>query len=301
MPSIQTNNVTLEYEILGDESGPPLLLIMGLGMQMIGWPEGFCAKLVEAGFRVIRFDNRDVGLSTKLDHLGTPNIPIEFIKFMMRLPLKSPYLIDDMAKDAAGLLDQLGVAQAHVVGASLGGMIAQNLAANFPGKVLSLTSIMSTTGRRSLPGPTAKARRALLTPPAKRGDVEGAIARMKNVFRAIGSVGFIESEAALDDLCGRHVRRSYHPPGSARQLMAIAASGDRTNVVRRIVAPTLVIHGKDDPLVPVAAGIDTAREIGRAKLCVIEGMGHDLPTQLHQRLVDEIAGHCRTKGEELLG
>ncbi len=293
MPSAQTNNVTLEYEILGPENGTPLLLIMGLGMQMIGWPEGFCAKLVDAGFRVIRFDNRDVGLSTKLDHLGTPNIPIEFIKFMMRLPLKSPYLIDDMAQDAAGLLDQLGITKAHIVGASLGGMIAQNLAANFPGKVASLTSIMSTTGRRSLPGPTSKARRALLTPPAKRGDIDGAILRMKNVFRAIGSPGFIESEAALDDLCGRHVRRAYHPPGSARQLMAIAASGDRTSTVRRIAAPTLVIHGKDDPLVPVAAGIDTAREIRHAKLCVIEGMGHDLPTGLHQRLVDEIAGHCR--------
>jgi pimeloyl-ACP methyl ester carboxylesterase len=197
-----------------------------------------------------------------------------------------------MAQDAAGLLDQLGIAQAHIVGASLGGMIAQNLAANFPGKVLSLTSIMSTTGRRSLPGPTSKARRALLTPPAKRGDIAGAIVRMKNVFRAIGSPGFIESEAALDDLCGRHVRRSYHPSGSARQLMAIAASGDRTDAVRRITAPTLVIHGKDDPLVPIAAGIDTAREIRHAKLCVIEGMGHDLPSQLHQRLVDEIAGHC---------
>ena len=292
MPTIQTNNITLEYEILGPDNGTPLLLIMGLGMQMIGWPEGFCAKLVNAGFRVIRFDNRDVGLSTKLDHLGAPNVPLEFIKFMMRLPLKSPYLIDDMARDAAGLLDQLGLERVHVVGASMGGMIAQNLAAHFPEKVLSLTSIMSTTGRRSLPGPTSKARRALLTPPAKRGDIDGAIARMKSVFRSIGSPGFHESEAALDDLCGRHVRRSYHPPGSARQLIAIAASGDRTKAVRRITAPTLVIHGKDDPLVPFAAGVDTAREIRRAKLCVIDGMGHDLPTGLHQRLVDEIAGHC---------
>ncbi len=292
MPSIQTNGVTLEYEILGDDNATPLLLIMGLGMHMIGWPEGFCAKLVDAGFRVIRFDNRDIGLSTKLDHLGSPNVPVEFLKFMVRLPLKAPYLIDDMARDTAGLMDQLGIARAHVVGASMGGMIAQNLAANFPEKVLSLTSIMSTTGRRSLPGPTSKARRALLTPPAKRGDIDGAIARMKSVFTTIGSPGFTESEAALDNLCSRHVRRSYHPPGSARQLIAIAASGDRTQAIRRIVAPTLVIHGKDDPLVPVAAGIDTAREIRHAKLCVIDGMGHDLPTGLHQRLVDEIAGHC---------
>jgi len=292
MPTVQTNGITLEYEILGADNATPLLLIMGLGMQMIGWPEGFCAKLVDAGFRVIRFDNRDVGLSTKLDHLGSPNVPLEFIKFMMRLPLKAPYLIDDMARDAAGLLDQLGISGAHVVGASMGGMIAQNLAAHFPEKVLSLTSIMSSTGRRSLPGPTSKARRALLTPPAKRGDIDGAIARMKSVFTAIGSPGFIETDATLDDLCARHVRRSYHPPGSARQLIAIAASGDRTKTVRRITARTLVVHGKDDPLVPVAAGIDTAREIPHAKLCVIDGMGHDLPTGLHQRLVDEIAGHC---------
>jgi len=296
MPSISSNGLTLEYEILGADDAPPLLLVMGLGMQMIAWPDSFCEKLVDHGFRVIRFDNRDVGLSTKLDHLGTPNIPLEFVKNLLHIPLNAPYFINDMAADAAGLLDALGIARAHVVGASLGGMIAQNLAANFPHKVASLTSIMSTTGRRSLPGPTRKARNAILTMPAKKGDIAGAVRRMKKVIRAIGSPGFPEDEITLELFCERHVRRSYHPPGAARQLMAIAASGDRTKAVRRIVAPTLVIHGKDDPLVPVACGIETSREIPAARLSVIAGMGHDLPVGLHQRLADEIAAHCRATG-----
>ena len=293
MSSAQVNNLSLEYEILGRDDAPPLLLIMGLGMQLVAWPDAFCAQLVAQGFRVIRFDNRDVGLSTKLDHLGTPNVPIEFAKFMLRLPLKGPYYIDDMANDAAGLLSALGIARAHIVGASMGGMIAQNLAANHPHKVQSLTSIMSTTGRRSLPGPTWKARTALLAPPAKRGDIAGAVARMKKVFRVIGSPGFPEDETILTELCERHVRRDSHPPGMARQLVAIAASGDRTAVLRRIGAPTLVIHGEADPLLPVAAGIDTAAAIRNAKLTRIAGMGHDFPSGLHQRLVEEIATHCR--------
>ncbi len=292
MSSIQANGITLEYEIFGPATAPPLLLVMGLSMQMIAWPDPFCQMLVDKGFRVIRFDNRDVGLSSKFDHLGTPNIPLEFLKHVMRLPLKAQYLINDMAADTAGLLDALQIEAAHIVGVSMGGMIGQNLAANFPRRVLSLTSIMSTTGRRSLPGPTSKARRAMMMPPAKRGDVAVAVARMKAVIRAIGSVGFPEDEATLNDFCERHVRRNYYPAGGARQLMAIAASGDRTAAIRRITAPTLVIHGKDDPLVPVAAGIETAREIPNAKLSVIAGMGHDLPVGLHARLADEIAAHC---------
>jgi proline iminopeptidase len=296
MPKIHTNNIDLEYEILGDENAPPLLLIMGLGMQMVAWPESFCAALVNAGFRVIRFDNRDVGLSTKLHHFGSPNIALEFVKYMMRLPLNAPYRIDDMARDTAGLIDALNIPNAHVVGASMGGMIAQNLAAHFPHKVASLTSLMSTTGRRSLPGPTRNARNAILTPPAPRDDVNAAIARMKKVFRAIGSPGFPEPEATLHDLCERHTTRAYDPSGVARQLVAISATGDRTDVVRRINTPTLVLHGRDDPLLPVQCGIETAQQIPGAKLVVIDGMGHDLPTALHVRLAKEIAAHCHTAG-----
>ncbi|HEX9390429.1 MAG TPA: alpha/beta hydrolase [Usitatibacteraceae bacterium] len=293
MSSVQVNGLQLEYEIIGDATALPLLLIMGLGMQMIAWPDPFCVLLAARGFRVIRFDNRDVGLSTKFGQAGMPNVPLEFAKYMLRLPMKSPYYIDDMSRDAAGLLDALGIARAHVVGASMGGMIAQNLAAHFPHKVQSLTSIMSTTGRRSLPGPTWKARNALLAPPARRGDIPGAIARMKKVLRVIGSPGFPEDDAVLDAMCERHVLRSNYPQGVARQLVAVAASGDRSRVLKTITAPTLVIHGQNDPLLPVAAGIDTARVIPQAKLSVIPGMGHDLPVGLHARLVEEIAAHCR--------
>jgi pimeloyl-ACP methyl ester carboxylesterase len=292
MPSITANSLTFEYEIVGDENAPPLLLIMGLGMQLVGWPDTFVSHLVAAGFRVIRLDNRDVGLSSKLDHLGTPNMTIEAAKFMMGFKLNAPYYIDDMARDAAAFLDAIGVAHAHIVGASMGGMIAQNLAATFPEKVQSLTSIMSSTGRRSLPSPTWNARRVLFIKPARRGDIEGATSRMQTIFRTIGSPGFVEEESTLRAFCRRHVERSYHPPGTARQMLAIAASGDRTNVIRRITARALVIHGKDDPLLPVAHGIETAREIPNAKLSIIPGMGHDLPAALHLRLAEEITAHC---------
>ena len=187
MTAIQADLVSLEYESFGPASDPAILLVMGLGMQMIMWPDAFCEMLVAKGFRVVRFDNRDAGLSTQLDHLGMPSLGIATLKFLLRLPLKAPYLVGDMARDTAALLAALGIERAHVVGASMGGMIGQNLAADFPGRVLTLTSIMSTTGKRSLPGPTAKARRALLTPPARRGDIEGATVRLMNVLRAIGS------------------------------------------------------------------------------------------------------------------
>ena len=293
MPSVAANGLNLEYEIIGREDAPPLLLIMGLGMQLVAWPDAFYAMLAEAGFRVIRFDNRDVGLSTKLDHLGAPNVAFEFAKYMLHLPLKSSYYIDDMAHDTAELLAALNIKRAHIVGASMGGMIAQNMAANFPQQVQSLTSIMSTTGRRSLPGPTWKARSAMLTPPARKGDIDAAVARMKKIFRTIGSPGYPEDEATFSYFCERHVRRDSYPPGFARQLLAVAASGDRTSVLERITAPTLVIHGEADPLLPAAAGIDSARVIPGASLSVIPGMGHDIPSGLHRRLVDEIVAHCR--------
>lgn len=297
MPSAPANGLTLEYESLGDPLNPPVVLVMGLGVQMILWPDAFCEMLVQQGFRVIRFDNRDVGLSTKLDHLGVPNVGFETLKHLLHLPLKAPYLIDDMARDTLGLIDALGLARPHLVGASLGGMIAQNLVARFPGRVASLTSIMSTTGRRSLPPPTWRARRAILRKPARRGDYEGAVAILMDTLRAIASRTYPPDEAWLRDVCERHIRRSYHPPGLARQLVAIAASGDRSKVVREIRAPTLVLHGSEDPLLPVAHGEATARVIqeggGNCVFTVVEGMGHDLPTPLWPRLAQEIGEHCR--------
>lgn len=297
MPSVNANGVTLEYESIGDPSEPPMVLIMGLGVQMILWPDEFCALLAAGGFRVIRFDNRDAGLSSSLDHFGTPHVVLEYAKYLMHLPVNAPYLIDDMAKDTAALLDVLGIMRAHVVGASMGGMVAQNLAAAFPEKVASLTSIMSTTGSRKLPPPTVKATRALLQPLSKKGDIEASTRRFMNVLRAIGSRTNPTDEAELRDMCERHSRRAQNPSGQLRQLVAIAASGDRTAVVRRIKAPTLVIHGVEDPLVPIACGEATARAIreggGDAVFVAIEGMGHDLPRPLWPRLADLVVAHCR--------
>ena len=297
MPSIAANGLTFEYDTRGNPADPVILLVMGLGVQMVLWPEAFCDALAARGFRVVRFDNRDIGLSTKLDHLGTPRIALEAIKYTLHLRLKSPYLIDDMVRDTAALMDALGIARAHVVGASMGGMIAQNLAVLDPAKVASLTSIMSTTGSRRLPPPTSRARRAMLMSPAKAGDIEGATVRMMKLLRAIGSRTHPAEEGSLRALCERHVRRSYYPPGVARQLVAIAATGDRTEIVKRIQAPTLVLHGDEDPLLPPPCGEATARAIreggGRAELGTVRGMGHDLPEPLLPQLVDAIATHCR--------
>ena len=296
MPSIQTDKVSLEYESFGNPADPTIVLVMGLGMQLIMWPEQLCEMLAAKGFHVVRFDNRDVGLSSHLDHLGSPNIALATLKYLLRLPLKADYLIDDMARDTAALLDALGIARAHLVGASMGGMIAQNLAANAPAKVASLTSIMSTTGNRSLPPPTSRARRALLRAPAKPGDVEGAVRRLRSVLRDIGSQTHPAEEGYLRDLCERHVRRSYDPAGVARHLIAVAASGDRTTVVRRIKGPTLVLHGDEDPLLRPACGEETARVIrdagGDVKLEIIGGMGHDLPVPLLPQLAERIVEHC---------
>jgi proline iminopeptidase len=296
VPSIQTDKVSLEYESSGNPADPPIVLVMGLGMQLIMWPQQLCEMLAAKGFHVVRFDNRDVGLSSHLDDLGVPNIVLATLKYLLRLPMKAAYLIDDMARDTAALLDALGTSRAHVVGASMGGMIAQNLAANAPAKVASLTSIMSTTGKRSLPQPTSRARRALLRAPAKRGDVEGATRRLMSVLREIGSQTHPAEESYLREICERHVRRSYDPAGVARQLIAVAASGDRTAVVRRIKVPTLVLHGDEDPLLRPACGEETARVIreagGDVKLEIIRGMGHDLPVPLLPQLAERIVEHC---------
>lgn len=277
---------------------------------MIAWPQPFCDALVAKGFYVIRFDNRDVGLSTHFHEAEHQNMLWGAAKFMLGLPIKSAYSLNDMADDTHQLLKALNIPRAHVVGASMGGMIAQQLAARAPEAVLSLVSIMSTTGRRSLPGPTSAARRALMIKPAKRGDVEGAVTRMLGVLAAIGSPirdaagkplhGATEADLQAEAAVRRqfalaHTQRDYYPPGSARQIFAIAAAGDRRADIARIKAPTLVIHGALDPLVPVAAGRDTAATIPNAKLKIIEGMGHDLPPRLFSQLADAIGLHCLNK------
>ena len=297
MPQITANGLGFEYESLGNAQDPAVLLVMGLGVQMILWPDALCEMLVAKGFRVVRFDNRDIGLSAKLDHLGVPNITLAALKFALHLPLKAPYYIEDMAADTEALMGALGIGRAHVVGASMGGMIAQNLAVRAPGKVASLVSLMSTTGNRRLPPPTSRARRALFLPLPKQGDIEGATRRMMKLLRLIGSRTLPAEEGYLRALCERHVRRSFHPPGAARQLVAIAASGDRTPVVKRIRVPTLVLHGDEDPLLLPACGEATAKAIreggGDARFEAIKGMGHDLPVQVLPQLADRIAEHCR--------
>lgn len=297
MPTVQSNGLTLHYEEQGRPEDPVMLLVMGLGVQLVFWPDEFCAALASHGFRVIRFDNRDVGLSTKLDHLPEPNIALAAIRYALNMKLKAPYYIDDMARDAEGLMDGLGIARAHVIGASMGGMIAQNLAANAPGKVASLTSIMSTTGARNLPRPTNRAFRALLLSPAKVGQTEAAIERMVKLLRIIFSQTYAADDKWLRAFAERHVRRSYYPAGAGRQLLSIAASGDRTEVVKRIKAPTLVIHGDEDPLVRSPCAEATVCAItaggGQATLRVMHGMAHDLPMPLIAEIAGAIAAHCR--------
>jgi pimeloyl-ACP methyl ester carboxylesterase len=297
MPNIDANGISLHYESIGNDADPPLLLIMGLGVQMILWPDAFCAQLAAHGFRVIRFDNRDVGLSTHMHHLGVPNIPLEYVKFMMRIPVAAKYSLVDMADDTAGLLSALNIPKAHIVGMSMGGMIGQNFAVRHPEKIATLTSIMSTTGRRSLPQARLRAMRAILSRPAKLGDTEAAIKRMVRVLQTIGSQTYPADIDYLRELCTRHVMRSNDPRGAARQIAAIAAADDRTQIVRMIKAPTLVLHGEEDPLVPYAAGIETARCIreggGDAKLSILRGMGHDIPVVLWPQLIEEIVAHVR--------
>lgn len=296
MAAIGSNGITLEFESLGDPTAPAVLLVMGLGMQMIAWPDPFCDRLVAAGFRVVRFDNRDSGLSSKLGQLGIPRIGRSMLRAFMGLPVRSPYGLDDMARDTVGLLDALGVLSAHVVGASMGGMISQLVAANHPERVLSLTSIMSTTGARHLRQPTMRVRRELLRRPADPTSVDSIVENYVHLYGVIASPGYPTPPDELRARIRRGVERSYYPAGFLRQLSAILASGDRSAVLGRITCPTLVIHGKADPLVPVDGGIDTARNIRDAKLLLLDGFGHDFPAQLHERIAGEIAAHARAVG-----
>ncbi|MDQ1923390.1 alpha/beta fold hydrolase [Massilia pseudoviolaceinigra] len=295
MPILTANGIRIAYETAGDPKDTPLLLIMGLGMQLTAWPDDFVDGLVELGFYVIRFDNRDSGLSTKFDHAGTPSLPLAWLKKLVRWPLRSAYTLADMADDALGVLSALGVARAHVVGASMGGMIAQILAARHPERVISLTSIMSDSGRRGLPGPTREARAVLMRPARNARDLDSLVTHMVHTMRVIGSPAYPTPERLLRERIARSIKRNVCPGGVARQLVAIAATGDRSELLKSIRVRTLVIHGAADPLVPLAGGQDTARLIPGARLDVIEGMGHDLPPQLIERLIALIDAHAHGK------
>lgn len=297
MPTLTANGIRIAFDTAGDAKSTPVLLLHGLGMQLTAWPEEFVEGLVELGFYVIRFDHRDCGLSSKFDRAGKPNSVWSWLKSRLKLPLRPAYGLDDMALDALGVLSALGVARAHLVGLSMGGMVAQLLAARHPQRVLSLTSIMSSSGRRGLPGPTAPARQALqaLLRPANPNDADATVDEAVGVWQAIGSPAYPTPEKQLRRRAARALRRCHCPAGVARQMLAVAAAPDRSALLQSIAVPTLVIHGACDPLVPPDCGADTAALIPGARFELIEGMGHDLPAQLNERLLTLIDFHVRGK------
>ncbi len=282
---LATNGISLEVEDHGSVQGEPLLLVMGLGMQLVAWHADFVASLVARGYRVIRFDNRDIGLSQRFDHLGLPNLAVESLKFAVGLKVASPYTVADMADDAAGVLDALGIPAAHVCGASMGGMIAQQMAVRHPAKVKSLTLMMTSSGSRRLRGPTLKVRGAMISRPTDPKNIQSVIDHYVKLYRLIGSPAYPATEAYLQERLGMSVRRAYRPQGTARQMVAIAADGNRSKLLAGIKAPTHVIHGSQDPLIPVVAGHDLTAKIKGATIDVVEGMGHDLPVPLWPRFV----------------
>jgi pimeloyl-ACP methyl ester carboxylesterase len=282
----EVGKVVLAYEEFGDPADETVLLVMGLGMQMLGWDEEFCELIAARDYHVVRFDNRDTGLSSKV---GGQRVNVT--AGMLGFTGSAAYTLDDMATDTVGLLDHLGVDSAHLVGASMGGMISQKLAATQPERVASLCSIMAGTGRRRISTlPRLDALRLLMRSPASTREdfIDGMVA----VFGTIGSPAYPANPDRLRERAARSYDRCFYPTGSARQMMAILASGDRSEELGRITAPTLVIHGEADRLVPVRAGRDVAAAIPGARLEIIEGMGHDLPPQLWPRLIESIGDNA---------
>ncbi len=290
MPQAQANGISLEYETFGSPADPAVLLIMGLGGQLLLWPEPLCRALAQGGYHVIRYDNRDVGLSSKIDSAGKPDLRRAGLRTLLGLPVRSGYSLEDMAEDARGLLDALNIRRAHIVGMSMGGMIGQILAARHPARLLSFTAIMTSSGNPRLPQPSLRLRLHLTRRP-KNLDRESLIRHSVTTWQLIGSPGYPTDEATLRAMVERDQQRSLYPRGMARQTMAILAAKSRLPLLPEIQAPTLVIHGEADPLVPVAAGRELARCIPGAKLEIIPGMGHDLPTPLLPRIGQLILGH----------
>jgi pimeloyl-ACP methyl ester carboxylesterase len=295
---IQAHGLRIAVEDQGPRTGPVVLLIMGLGMQLIAWPQPLVQSLRDQGFRVVRFDNRDIGLSQGFDDVGVPSMALAALRYALHLPVHSPYRLADMAQDAVAVLDALGIAQAHVCGASMGGMIAQHLAAQAPQRVASLTLMMTTSGARALPRPSWAVQRTLLSRPRGPG-TSAAVDWIVHMLRTIGSPGYPPDLQALRARALESVQRAWHPAGSARQLLAIVADGDRTPLLQRITAPTRIVHGMADPLVPLACGQHLAQHIARAETDFIPGMGHDLPDALLERFAQGIA-HNAGRGPSAL-
>ncbi len=285
MPRATANGIELEYEVTGE--GEPLLLIMGIGAQLVTWPRGLIDAFVGRGFRVIRFDNRDAGLSTRIDEARAPRVMRTMVRGLLGLRVEAPYTLFDMADDAAALLDALEIDTAHVLGASLGGMVAQSMAITHPRRMRTMTSVMSNTGNRLTAIARPKAIKALLGK-APRTEEE-AVEYMLHFRRVCGSTGFPFDADMHADIARQTYRRGMHPRGFARQLAAIMATGDRTRALRHVRVPTLVVHGSADPLLPPVGGRATARAIPGARLRIIDGMGHDLPKEVWPILAEEVS------------
>ena len=292
MPKTRANGIELHYEEHGNPSDPAMLLIMGFGAQLTLWPDELVEALASEGFRVIRYDNRDIGLSHKFDGVKAPGLVKMTLMSKLGLTPRVPYTLADMAADGVGLLDALGIDKAHIVGASMGGMIAQHLAAKYPGRCLSFTQIFSTTGDPKLPAAKKEALQALVTRP--KSDAEDALVEHGIMLaRTIGSPAYPSPEDRLRERTLTSVRRSFYPQGPTRHLSAIVADGDRSAMLREISVPTLVLHGEDDPLVPCEGGRATAECIPGAKLKTIPGWGHDLPLELVDDLAQDIVDHAK--------
>jgi pimeloyl-ACP methyl ester carboxylesterase len=294
MAQLQANGLQIEYDTFGHPDAEPVVLIMGLGTQMTAWTPEFCERLAQQGHYVIRFDNRDIGLSGKLDHLPVPGHLSFLASLLFRRPVKAPYSLADMAGDTAGVLDALGISSAHIVGASMGGMIGQLLAYHHPERVRSLTSLMSTSGKRGLPRARRDVTRQVFMTRPPANNREALIQHLVKTRRMIASPGYPRSDEEWREIVVAALERSFYPPGFGRQLAAVIADRSRVSRLKKIRVPTLVIHGKDDPLVPVEHGMDTARHISGARLEIIEGMGHDLPPPLDETLTSLIADHARS-------
>jgi pimeloyl-ACP methyl ester carboxylesterase len=292
MTAFEANGIEIDAEEFGEKTGSPLLLIRGLGTQRTAWPEEFLAALVERGHRVITFDNRDTGLSTKFHEAGSMDIAEAVGRAARGDPIDAPYSLDEMALDAIGLLDALELETAHVAGISMGGMIAQLLAARYGERLRSLASIMSSSGAPGLPGPTPEATAALLSRPEDPNDRESVIRHTVETEKVFASPGHPPGDAYLRAVAERAYDRCYCPEGISRQMLAVLTGMGRAELLKTIRVPTLVIHGVDDPLVPVGAGMDTAKRIPGAELRLVPGMGHDIAPGLIPTLVEAIAEHA---------
>jgi len=293
MAQLSVNGLQIEYDTFGDARAEPILLIMGLGTQMTAWSADFCDALVAHDHYVVRFDNRDIGLSTKFDGADPPSRLRYVMHHLFKTPLHAPYSLGDMADDAAGVLTALDLESAHIVGASMGGMIAQLLTIGHPQRVRTLTSIMSTSGDPALPRARPDVVKHVFTSRPNTGDRNAMLEHLTRSAQLISSPGFPRGDEEWRELITASLQRSFYPKGFVRQMAAIVADGSRVERLKTIDKPTLVIHGSEDPLVPVECGIDTARHIKGARLEIIEGMGHDLPPQLVDKLTAMIAAHAK--------